>query len=139
VLLRGRGVARRARPAVAALLAAGLWSGCARGTAVSSRVDVISRLSPAAPSVGPAILTIILHDPKGDAIRGATVRLEAHMSHPGMAPIVADGREQNPGVYDLPFTFTMQGDWALLVSVQLPGGERLARRIDVANVRPALK
>ena len=67
------------------------------------------------------------------------MRLEAHMSHPGMAPIVADGREQNPGVYDLPFTFTMQGDWALLVSVQLPGGERLARRIDVANVRPALK
>jgi len=54
-----------------------------------------------------------------------------------MAPVLADATETAPGVYDLRFAFTMQGDWVLLVSAVLPGGARLERRIDVANVRPA--
>jgi hypothetical protein len=59
------------------------------------------------------------------------------MSHAGMAPVVTDAREHAPGVYDLPFAFTMQGDWVLLVSVALPAGGRIERRIEVANVRPS--
>jgi hypothetical protein len=54
-----------------------------------------------------------------------------------MAPVVAAAQEHEPGVYDVPFAFTMQGDWVLLVSVALPDGGRVERRIDVANVRPA--
>jgi hypothetical protein len=59
------------------------------------------------------------------------------MKHPGMAPVLAAATERSPGVYDLPFAFTMQGDWVLLVSAVAPHGGRIERRIDVANVRPA--
>ena len=59
------------------------------------------------------------------------------MSHAGMAPVLASATERAPGVYAMPFAFTMRGDWALLVSVILTDGSRLERRIDVANVRPA--
>lgn len=138
--LRARGVTWgvwRARPGAVALLAAGLSSGCERTAVVCPRVDVAWTFSPSAPVVGPAILTITLRGPAGDAVTGATVRVEGHMSHAGMAPVVADGRERVPGVYDVPFVFTMQGDWVLLVSVALPGGGRVGRRIEVANVRPS--
>jgi len=136
---RGRRVRRRAGAGAGAiaLLAAGLSSGCTRDAAVSPRVDVSWTLSPSAPVVGPAVLTITLHEPAGDAVKGATVRLEGQMSHPGMAPVLADGHERGPGVYEVPFAFTMPGDWVLLVSAALPGGRRAERRIDVANVRPA--
>ncbi|HUR35433.1 MAG TPA: FixH family protein [Vicinamibacterales bacterium] len=86
--------------------------------------------------VGPAALTVTLRHPSRDPVRGATVRLEGHMSHAGMAPVLADATESAPGVYDLRFAFTMQGDWVLLVSAALPDGARVERRIDVARVRP---
>jgi len=127
----------RARPGVVALLAAGLSSGCSSAAVVPPPVDLAWTINPSAPVVGPAVLTITLRGPAGDALKGATVRLEGHMSHPGMAPVVADARERDPGVYDVRFAFTMAGDWVLLVSVGLPGGERIERRLTVANVRPS--
>jgi hypothetical protein len=54
-----------------------------------------------------------------------------------MAPLMAGAVERTPGVYDAAFAFTMQGDWVLLVTIALPDGTRVERRIDVANVRPA--
>jgi hypothetical protein len=54
-----------------------------------------------------------------------------------MAPVLAHATEREPGVYDLPFSFTMQGDWALLVSVETQRDGTTERQIDIANVRPA--
>ena len=65
------------------------------------------------------------------------MQLEGHMSHAGMAPVLADAVERTPGVYDVSFAFPMQGDWVLLVSAALADGARVERRIDVANVRPS--
>jgi hypothetical protein len=65
------------------------------------------------------------------------VTLEAHMSHAGMGPVLASATDPTPGLYALPFTFTMPGDWVLLVSTVLPDGTRVEQRIDVANVRPS--
>jgi len=59
------------------------------------------------------------------------------MSHAGMAPVIADGTERRPGEYLIPFTFTMAGDWVLLVSIVERDGTRTQQRIDVAAVRAA--
>jgi len=59
------------------------------------------------------------------------------MTHAGMAPVMAAAVERAPGIYEAEFAFTMRGDWVLLVSVTLPDGARVERRIDVANVRPS--
>lgn len=118
------------------LLAAGVPNGgCGRSAPGGPHVDLAWTLSPAAAVAGPATLTITLRGPSGAPLKGAAVRLEAHMSHAGMAPVMADAVERARGVYEVPFTFTMQGDWVLLVSAALPDGGRIERRIDVANVR----
>jgi hypothetical protein len=111
-------------------------AGCRKTAAADQDIDLTWTLSPAPPAVGPATLTVTLQRSSGEPLAGAAVQLEGHMTHPGMAPVLADGSERAPGVYDLPFTFTMQGDWALLVSVVTPWDARIERRIDVANVRP---
>jgi hypothetical protein len=139
---RCRGAAARTaasrRLAALVLLGAGLVSGaCGRHSRPGPAIDVTSTLVPAAAVVGPATLTVTLRDPSGTPVRGAAVTLEGHMSHAGMAPVLASATERAPGVYAMPFAFTMRGDWALLVSVILTDGSRLERRIDVANVRPA--
>jgi hypothetical protein len=122
---------------LAALVAIGLGgAGCGRRGSPEPRLAVSSALSPQPPVVGPATLTLTVRDPSGSPLRDARVRLEAHMSHPGMAPVQADAVERAPGVYETSFAFTMQGDWTLLVSITLRGGARTERRIDVANVRP---
>jgi YtkA-like len=113
------------------LLACGRGSGGTGG----SDLDFSSTLEPAAATVGPATLTVRLRD-TGRAVTGAAVRLEAHMSHPGMAPVLADATERTPGVYELSFHFTMPGDWVLLVSASLSNGRRVERRVDVPGVRP---
>jgi len=104
---------------------------------IDPRVDLTWTLRPATAVVGPATLTVSLRAPSGTPLAGATVRIEGHMTHAGMAPLVAEAVERAPGVYDAAFAFTMQGDWVLLVSVNLPDGTRVERRIDVANVRPS--
>ena len=130
-----RRIAARGRVVVPVLLAAGLAVASCGGRTTSS-TSLSWTLTPASPAVGPATVTVTLRDPAGSAVTGAKVRLEGHMPHPGMPPVIADAAERTPGVYVAPFTFTMAGDWVLLVSAALSDGGRIEQRIDVANVRP---
>ena len=86
--------------------------------------------------VGPATLTVVLGHGDDDPATGATVRLEGHMTHAGMAPVLAAAVERFPGVYEMSFAFSMRGDWVLLVSAVLPDGRSIEQHIDVANVQP---
>lgn len=122
-------------PGLTILAAALVINACGRSPR-SDQPNLTWTLDPAASVVGPAVLRVQIQQPSGP-VAGATVKLEAHMSHAGMAPVLANAIERAPGLYEVPFTFTMQGDWVLLVSGVLPDGVRVERRIDVANVRPA--
>lgn len=119
------------------LLAAASAVACRQNARAEPQIQWSWRITPAAPVVGPATLTITIHQPSGDPVDGAAVHLEAHMSHPGMAPVLASATRRAAGTYDIPFAFTMRGDWVLLVSMELADGRRIERRIDVANVRTA--
>ena len=125
-----------ARACVLAVLAAGLAITSCSGRATSA-TTLSWTLTPPSPVVGPATLTVTLRDAAGGAVTGAKVRLEGHMSHPGMTPVVADAAERTSGIYLVPFTFTMPGDWVLLVSAALSDGGRVEQRIDVNGVRPS--
>ena len=131
-VIRRRGPARR----LAVLLSATLvLAHCGRGASQSSTITGTLSLSPKAPAVGPATLTALLRDAAGAPVAGAAVRLEAHMSHPGMAPVLATGVERAPGTYDLNFSFTMAGDWVLVVHAAPPGSDPVERRLETMNVR----
>ena len=126
---------RLAAASAIVMLAAGLaMTSC--GGRETNAISLSSALTPSSPVVGPATLTVTLRNSSGSVVTGAKVRLEGHMSHPGMTPVIADAAERTPGVYVAPFSFTMPGDWVLLVSAALSDGGRVERRIEVANVRP---
>jgi hypothetical protein len=128
---RRRTVARLCLPwAIAATLAAGA---CRK--AADPEVDVRWTLRPEKPHVGPVTLTVTLGEPH--AVAGGTeVRVVGHMTHPGMAPVVATTTRRGPGIYEATLNLTMAGDWVLLVTVQFADGRRAERRVDVPGVQP---
>jgi hypothetical protein len=78
-----------------------------------------------------------LHRADGEPVRGAKLRLEAHMSHPGMAPITREVVERGNGAYDARLHLSMAGDWVFVVTGELPDGSRITRQLQVPAVRPA--
>ena len=123
----------RPLPVLLLLVVAGLAGAC--GPAPARGVAFDWTIAPAPPVVGGATLTLRLRDGVGRAVEGARLRVEAHMSHPGMAPVIAQADEHAPGVYEAPVSFTMGGDWILLVTGTLASGERIEHRIDVPGVQ----
>lgn len=93
------------------------------------------QLAPSPASVGPATLSLHLRDAAGRPIERARLRLEGQMTHPGMAPVIVDLLEGAAGQYEAAFTFSMGGDWVLLLSGDLPDGRHLRREIEVPGVR----
>jgi hypothetical protein len=102
-----------------------LLGGCRGDTAAGElagyRVSV--SLAPTPPVVGTNLVVLTLEDPAGEPVEDARVELEGTMSHAGMVPVRAPAQEAGEGRYRLEdFTFTMGGDWILLVHVTLPDG-----------------
>jgi hypothetical protein len=94
-------------------------------------------LEPEPPAVGPPTLTrITLRDAQHAPVAGARLRLEGHMSHPGMTPVIAAVTERRAGEYEAQMPFSMAGDWVLVLTGELADGSRLTRQLDVVGVRP---
>jgi hypothetical protein len=130
----GAPVARAALAAATACLL--LTSACRRSGATAADVTVVWSLTPAPPLAGSSsTLTLRLRDAAQRPVRGAALGIEAFMSHPGMAPVSATASESGDGVYTAPLTFTMSGDWILLVKGTLADGRILTHRIDVSTGR----
>jgi len=113
-----------------------LLAACHR-SAPAANVTFDWTLDPAPARVGSAILELRLRDAGGHPVSGAQLRIEAQMSHPGMAPLVTAASERETGRYVATVSFAMSGDWILLISGSLPNGEPIAYRIDLPNVLPA--
>ena len=110
----------------------------ASGRDPSDAINIAWTLDPSPPIAGtPLVVRMTLRDRDQKPVIGARLRLEGLMSHPGMAPVVADAVERGEGTYEAPLQFTMAGDWILLVTGQLADGSQLKKRIEIAGVRPA--
>lgn len=107
---------------------------CGRGGRDLPDVAVDLAIEPEPPQLGPAEITVTLHDAGGEPLSGAVVELEGNMNHAGMVPVFADAVEIAPGRYRADLEFTMGGDWFILVRADLPGGRSMERKIDVPGV-----
>ena len=127
-----KGVARRG---LIALLLCGSVACGDRTAAGDLRADLV--LDPAAPRVGStAAVRVTLSDGQSNPMRGARVSIEAHMSHPGMTPVVADARETADGIYVARISFSMAGEWTLVASGVLADGRRISALAERTNVGP---
>ena len=112
-------------------------AGCDR-TDPADAVRVSWTLDPSPPRAGTTIVArLTLRDAAQQPLTGVHLRLEGLMSHPGMASVSAAVVERGNGEYEAPLQFTMAGDWILLVTGELPGGEQIKKQIEIAGVRPA--
>jgi YtkA-like len=123
-------------PGVAVIVAL-FVSGCARSGESPVDLTVKHRISPMPPRVGPASISLGLTGPGGEPITGARITVDCNMSHPGMGPVIADAREIQPGQYDAPLSFSMGGDWIVLLHITLADGRRVERQFDVKGVSPS--
>lgn len=119
-----------------AALATSLLTGCHTVARSDPGVTVECTITPQPPRVGNAMVTINLLDRTARPVTGAHIKLEADMSHPGMAPAFAEAGETAPGSYVGHLQFTMAGDWVILVQGALANGQRIDRQVDVKAVSP---
>jgi hypothetical protein len=110
------------------LLALCALSACRSENRVASEsVDIDLKLTPQElPEGAMTLATVTLRDRAQRPVRGARLEIKGFMSHPGMAPLVTTVTEQGDGVYVTDLPFTMAGDWTLLVTGEMPDGQKIS-------------
>ena len=89
------------------------------------------------PAVGrESVAEIQLNEAMARPVAGARLRLEAFMTHPGMAPVLAPVEEEGRGRYRARVTFTMAGDWVVRLQGTGADGRTIDLQEDVRGVRP---
>ena len=132
---------RVASEALARRLRVGLLAFCCLAAACGSRaadITIVWTIDPMPPAAGATtIVRFTLTDSQGTRVGGARLRLDAHMTHPGMAPVTSDVVEMSGGTYQSRIRLSMAGDWVFVVSGELPDGHRITKEIPIPAVRPA--
>ena len=124
--------ARRPAGTAAALVLAALLPACASQPAAGPQLAIHFTPSPAAGVESVADIRLIDAD---RPLPRARLRVEAFMTHPGMAPVEAAVEEQGDGRYRARVRFTMAGDWVLRVQGTTPDGRTIDLLHDVRGVR----
>ena len=121
---------------VSLILMLTFFAGCGADNEPAPGADLQISLIPAPGGLAGDYLQVQLADAAGVPITDAQVALEGNMTHAGMVPVIvsavtdaADG--SGDGIYQLPFQFTMLGDWIITVAVTLADGTTVTRDIDV--------
>jgi len=85
---------------------------------------------------GDVTLIVTVRDAAGGPVDGAKVDVRGDMSHAGMTPSRGSADSGRDGRYEVPFTWTMGGDWVLDVTATLPDGRTTTRRFDLTVSAP---
>jgi hypothetical protein len=94
-------------------------------------LDIRLDAAPDPAEVGEATLLIAISDGSGNPVTGATVDVRGDMTHAGMVPVIReDISSDENGLYDVPFEWTMGGDWLIEVTATLPDGSTTTERFE---------
>jgi hypothetical protein len=114
---------------VLTIIMAFILTGC--GSRQNGDVTVSLEVNPDPPAVGQSSLTVKLGTSDGSAVDGAMVMVDGNMDHEGMQPLHAMFKEQGAGVYQSPFSWTMEGDWVMDVTVTLENGQEITKSFEM--------
>jgi hypothetical protein len=109
-------------------------AGCRKPADSPGDISVSESITPQPVRVGKETVSIVLRDPARQLVAHARIQVEGDMDHPGMAPVFSDAVETAPGVYEAPLTFTMGGDWVVLLHVTLVDGRKIEGQMYVKGV-----
>ncbi|MAS35459.1 MAG: hypothetical protein CL610_15720 [Anaerolineaceae bacterium] len=114
------------------ILTAVVITGCREQvkTAEDAQINIDLTVEPAELAVGNATLSVVLTDTEGNPIEDATIEVRGNMTHAGMAPVLASATDGEAGLYQIPFEWTMSGDWLVDVTVTLVDGEVVQERFE---------
>lgn len=119
------------------LVAGGVLPACGRiqrdGMQEDSGTVVIEMEShPSPPGPGPGTLFFSVTDGQGHPIDNAKLEVEGNMTHAGMVPVFAQAVGSEDGRYEVPFEWTMGGDWIVTAKATLADGGLVTRQFNVS-------
>lgn len=106
-------------------------AGC-RQSAQTSTADISIALRAESLAVGETTLHITLTDASGQPVSAQKIEVRGDMTHAGMQPVLAASSTGENGVYDLPFEWTMSGDWIVTVKATMADGTVAEKRFDLS-------
>lgn len=74
-------------------------------------------------TVGNTRVLVALTDANGQAVDNATIELYGEMVHPGMLPVRGSVTGGQDGVYRIPVTWSMSGEWKIELRATFPDSE----------------
>ena len=83
------------------------------------------------------VVEFVLADSVGKPFEGASLTVQAHMTHPGMAPVIERAVDAGKGTYKVSLRFTMAGVWVLYAKGTLADRRVIDRSVGEVTVRPA--
>ncbi len=95
-------------------------------------IQIDMAVEPQPPAVGDATLIVRMHNSDGEPIAGAQIRVRGDMNHAGMRPVLAEAVEGEAGVYQVPFEWTMGGEWIVTLEITLADGQRFSREFTMS-------
>ncbi|MBI1256055.1 MAG: hypothetical protein GC204_01165 [Chloroflexi bacterium] len=117
------------------LLAAGCRQAATPPTASSQTTQIAITMNPDPPTVGDSTLTVTVNT-QNQPLADASVAVRGDMTHAGMRPVIADAASTDAqGKVDIPFKWSMSGDWIVTVTVTLPDKSEVSQDFNV-TVKP---
>ena len=84
--------------------------------------------------MGQTTINLRVTNVSGAPVRDARIKLDANMSHAGMAPVFADATEVEKGNYRATLELSMAGDWIVVAHVILADGRKLDQQFEINGV-----
>jgi len=118
------------------LLAAGCRQAALTPTPDASAqiAQIALTIEPQPPAVGTATLTVIVTK-QSQPLAGVSLAVRGDMTHAGMAPVIANAKTDAQGKIDIPFKWSMSGDWIVTVTVTLADNSQVSQDFNV-TVKP---
>lgn len=109
-----------------------LLAGCRQTTPTNAATLQIT-LDTATPfTIGETILRVSVKDNQGNPVSTAKIAVQGDMTHAGMKPEFGTATQGQAGLYEVPFNWSMGGDWVLTITATLPDGRASSQRFPVS-------
>ncbi|MBZ0292969.1 MAG: hypothetical protein K8L99_10445 [Anaerolineae bacterium] len=100
----------------------------------ASDVDAQISLAMSSNTVGESVLMIAVTDSRLNSLSVNKLTVRGDMNHAGMVPVIAESEDGAGGQFEIPFEWTMGGDWTVEVTAELTDGQTVSDTFDVTVI-----